>query len=86
MKISYDRKVDAIYIHLREGRYEETRKITDSALVDLDKKGRILGVEILSASRQITDFSPQSVTFNWADLTKVARQSSLPRARVGAPV
>lgn len=80
MRISYDKKVDAMYIHLKEGWYDWTKKITDSILVDLDKKGRVLGVEILDASRQITDFSPESVTFSWVDLTKAVREPSLPRA------
>ena len=71
-----------MFIHLREGLYEETRKITDSVLVDLDKKERILGIEILDASKQITDFSPQSVTFDWADLTRIGKSPSFPRATV----
>jgi len=78
MRISYDKKIDAMYIHLREGRNDLTKKITDSVLVDLDRKGKVLGLEILDASRQITDFSPQSVTFNWVDLTKAVEKPSFP--------
>ena len=59
MKIRYDSKVDAMYIELARGKYDATRKITDSILVDEDKKGKVLGIEILDATQNIEAFNPQ---------------------------
>ena len=53
MKIKYDSKVDALYIHLSNGKYNQSKKITDSVLVDLTKSGKVLGIEILDASENI---------------------------------
>ena len=53
MKITYDKKVDAMYIRLRKGRYDHTKKVTDDILVDVSKKGEVLGLEILDASKNI---------------------------------
>lgn len=53
MKITYDKKVDAMYVELRTGRYDHTKKVTDSILVDVSKKGKVLGLEILDASKNI---------------------------------
>lgn len=53
MKITYDKKVDAMYIKLRKGYYDHSKKVTDDILVDVSKQGAVLGVEILQASKNI---------------------------------
>lgn len=63
MKIHYDPKVDAVYIDLAKGKYEVSRKISDSILVDEDKKGKVLGIEILDASENISAFDPKNTKF-----------------------
>ncbi|OGK14452.1 hypothetical protein A3C98_04995 [Candidatus Roizmanbacteria bacterium RIFCSPHIGHO2_02_FULL_37_15] len=63
MKLKYDSKVDAIYIELAKGRYNKTKKITDSILVDEDSKGRVLGIEILDVKKNISAFDPQNTKF-----------------------
>lgn len=63
MKIRYDRQVDAMYISLAKGKYDSTRKISDVILVDEDKKGKVLGIEILDATRNISAFDPKNTKF-----------------------
>jgi len=53
MKISYDKIADALYIYLRKGKVAKTKKVTTRLLIDLDKKGNVLGVEMLDVSHQI---------------------------------
>lgn len=53
MKIIYDKEADAVYIELRKGNFARNKKIDDFTIVDLDKDGRILGIELLDASRRI---------------------------------
>ena len=53
MKITYDKIADAMYIYLNKTKVFKTVKITDRILVDVDKKGKVLGIEILDASHQI---------------------------------
>ncbi len=50
MKINYDPKVDAVYIELAKGKYEVSREVSKSVIVDEDKNGKILGVEVLDVS------------------------------------
>ena len=64
MKIKYDSKIDAVYIELAKGKYEISREISDSVVVDEDKKGKILGIEILDATKNIEAFDPQKTTFS----------------------
>ncbi len=51
MKITYDKAVDAIYIKLNEKlTYKSSKKVSDDILIDYSDDGRIIGVEVLSAS------------------------------------
>ena len=61
MKIHYDPKVDAVYIELAKGKYEVSREISDSVVVDEDKNGKVLGIEILDATKNISAFDPQKI-------------------------
>lgn len=61
MNIKYDSKVDTIYIELAKGVYEGTRKVSDTILVDEDKNGKILGVEIIDAKKNIPAFDPHKI-------------------------
>lgn len=49
--IHYDPKADAVYIELAKGKYEISREISSSVIVDEDKNGKILGVEVLDVSK-----------------------------------
>ena len=53
MKINYDKIADAMYIYFNKAKVFKTIKMTDRLLIDLDKEGKILGIEILDASSQI---------------------------------
>lgn len=61
MKIKYDTKTDSLYININSGTYDQTKKITDSILVDVTKGGKILGIEILDASENIDHFNSQKL-------------------------
>ena len=64
MNIQYDKKQDALYINLAKGTYEKSKKITDSIVVDMDKKGKVLGIEILDATENINYFDPTHLVQN----------------------
>jgi len=53
MKITYDKIADAMYIYFRKGKVAKTIKVKPNLLIDVDKKGGVLGIEILDVSRQI---------------------------------
>ncbi len=50
MKATYDKEADAMNIRVKSGKVYKTLEISDSILVDVDKKGRALGIEILFVS------------------------------------
>ena len=63
MKISYDPKVDAMYIRFKRGRYDHTKKVSDEILVDVTKSGDVLGLEILDAKKQFGDIKQAKIEF-----------------------
>ena len=51
MKIKYDKKADAKYISIKKGKINYTKRNNDWLLFDYSKRGDVLGVEILNASK-----------------------------------
>ena len=55
MKFEYDEDVDAAYINLKhpieEGDAKKTVKVNDNLILDYDAKGKLIGIEILHASK-----------------------------------
>jgi len=53
IRVEYDSKADAMYIWLRKARYEISGELAENVILDLDKRGRIVGIEILEASKNL---------------------------------
>lgn len=62
MKATYDKVADAMYFRLKTGKVAHTKALDDRLVVDLDKKGNILGIEILDASSQMSKQNIASTT------------------------
>ncbi len=54
MKIEYSKKVDALYVQFREVSVAKSKEIEEGVVVDLDKNGHIVGIEILDASERLS--------------------------------
>ena len=50
MKIEYDNEIDALYIRLQEKYVDRTVEIEEGLNIDLDKSGKMIGLEVLEAS------------------------------------
>ena len=54
MKIYYDDRVDLLYMRFEERKQEvENRRVTEDIVLDLGQDGKIVGIEILDASKHI---------------------------------
>ncbi len=53
IRVQYDSKADVMYIWLRKARYEISEELAENVILDLDKRGRIIGIEILDASKNL---------------------------------
>ena len=52
MRITYDAEADAAYVYLTELVEEpETRTVTNDVYMDFDEQGRLVGIEVLDASK-----------------------------------
>ena len=56
MKIRYDPDADAMYIRLTDEEIDKTRKIDDNTILDYDKNGQLVGIEILFVKERIPEF------------------------------
>ena len=54
MKIYYDDGTDLLYLRFDERDQQvENRKVTDDIVIDIGENGKIVGIEILDASRHV---------------------------------
>ncbi len=54
MTIHYDSKTDLLYIRLDQQKHTLTnRRVNEDVVLDIDEKGKIVGIEIMDASRNI---------------------------------
>jgi uncharacterized protein YuzE len=53
VRVEYDKKADALYIWLRKAKYDVSEELAENVIIDLDKKGHIIGIEVLDASKNM---------------------------------
>jgi uncharacterized protein YuzE len=63
MKITLDKEADAIYIEFSSGEFAKNKKIDDETIIDLDKDGNILGIELLNVSTRTKKGFLSDITF-----------------------
>jgi uncharacterized protein YuzE len=63
MRINYNTIADALYFYVRNGKVRRTIPMTGRLLVDVDKTGNIVGVEMLDVSSQIRQQSLPSIFY-----------------------
>lgn len=55
MRVRVDRKADAVYLNLTDRKITESEEVADGIVVDYDAEGRLVGIEILDASKRTGD-------------------------------
>lgn len=53
MKVKYDKGVDVLYIVFSEEKIKESDEEKSGIILDYDKNGSIVGIEILDASKRM---------------------------------
>ena len=62
-KVYYDKKADILWLLVKSGPEFEYKEITPGVSVELGKKGELLGIEILNASKVIKPLLDQKAFF-----------------------
>jgi uncharacterized protein YuzE len=55
MRVRVDHSADAVYLNLTDRPIKESEEVADGVIVDYDDEGRIVGIEILDASKRTDD-------------------------------
>ncbi len=55
MRVRVDHAADAIYLNLTDRPIKDSEEVADGIVVDYDDAGRIVGIEILDASKRTDD-------------------------------
>ena len=54
MEISYDKEADAMYIRFKKGEFGSNKVIDEDTIINLNHKGNLLGIKLLSVSKRIS--------------------------------
>lgn len=54
MKISFDRKADAMRIKFQEGKYALSKEIDEGIILDMTADNQLMAIEILDVSERIS--------------------------------
>ena len=63
MKITFDKEADTMYIELSEESFALNKKIDKETILDLDKKGNIIGIELLNISKRMAKDFISDISF-----------------------
>jgi len=55
MRVRVDHGADTVYVNLTDRPIKDSEEVADGIVVDYDAEGRIVGVEILDASKRTDD-------------------------------
>jgi len=66
MKLKVDEKGDALYLRLNETAIVESEEVEPGVILDYDKKGRVVGVEILGLKTRVKRGSLRELVFQTA--------------------
>jgi uncharacterized protein YuzE len=55
MRVRVHQEADAVYVSLTDRTIKDSAEVADGIVVDYDDEGRIVGVEILDASKRTGD-------------------------------
>jgi uncharacterized protein YuzE len=58
MKAEYDAVVDVLTVRWSDRAIEESDSVSPGVVLDYDREGNVIGIEILNASEKIENFSP----------------------------
>ena len=62
MNISYDPAVDALYISFRQVPVDNSDEVHENITFDYDADGHVVGIEVLDASRLISEPTEATLT------------------------
>jgi uncharacterized protein YuzE len=64
MNVEYDKEVDALYIKFSDNKVAKSDEQSRGLIVDYDKSGNIVGIELLNASKKIQE--PENLKYDIA--------------------
>ncbi len=64
MRINYDKQADAMYIRFSEAKYYQSDEVKEGIILDFDKSGKIIGMEVLDVSDRLPQESMSSIHFD----------------------
>jgi len=66
MKVLYDPETDSLTFILRKNKISESDELKEGVIIDYDRKGRVVSIELLEASKKF--ISPEKIEYQIENL------------------
>jgi uncharacterized protein YuzE len=70
MKVIYDPQTDTLSLILKEGAVVESDEVEEGIILDYDKNGKVISIEMLDASENVAE--PMGVSYQLKEMKRVA--------------
>ncbi|HMW05827.1 MAG TPA: DUF2283 domain-containing protein [Leptospiraceae bacterium] len=67
MKLKIDEKADALYFRLDESEIVESEEVSSGVVLDFNKEGKIVGIEIIGLSKRTNKINLRSLQFDFIE-------------------
>ncbi|MGR3220698.1 MAG: DUF2283 domain-containing protein [Candidatus Anammoxibacter sp.] len=71
MRINYDEVDDAMYIRFSEDEYYQSDEVKEGIILDFDREGKLIAMEILDVSKKLPNASMDNINFTVSHSEKV---------------
>lgn len=78
MRINYDEGDDAMYIRFSEAEHYQSDEVKEGVILDFDKEGRIVALELLDVSRRLPMASMDSINFEISHPERIVEKGASP--------
>ncbi len=65
-EIRYWKDIDVLNIDVKKGKYEDSEEVADGVVIDINKDGEILSIEILDATKKMGGPVAQKISSKYA--------------------
>lgn len=67
MKLKIDEKADALYFRLDDSEIVDSEEVSSGVVLDFNKEGKIVGIEIIGLSKRTNKINLRSLQFDFTE-------------------
>ena len=76
MRLHVDKEADALYLRLDDAAVVESEEVSPGVVLDFDRQGQVIGIEMLNLSRRSSRLNLSELQFQTTDAPETSIETS----------